>query len=368
MSSTSTPSFERQALRALLCLPHATVVRGQRGVTQAQLAAVVSDKEESPDDRCEVCGFAECDSFDPIIFCECCNACVHQRCYGVTTLPAGDWVCRQCEALVPLHERRCELCPSTIGAMKRTTTRRRTESGSGRSRSRTTYSPTPGDGWVHLVCALHHPSTEIVDATRKEPVVIGRIAPERSALKCEVCHQRGGAPTQCAWKSCRKAFHCSCAIQAQLRFRWHVTMEEVKQTRTQKGGRKRSGGSTKAMEETVHLQVRLFLSSFVLSFSPSLSLSLSLANPRVISTPPDLLRQALADGRASGRRDGEGSAAGAGEGAGAERGSCGGEEAEEEKCEGKGRRRRRRRRSAGEEEGPEEEAKGEESGGARFRG
>jgi hypothetical protein len=277
MSSTSTPSFERQALRALLCLPHATVVRGQRGVTQAQLAAVVSDKEESPDDRCEVCGFAECDSFDPIIFCECCNACVHQRCYGVTTLPAGDWVCRQCEALVPIHERRCELCPSTIGAMKRTTTRRRTESGSGRSRSRTTYSPTPGDGWVHLVCALHHPSTEIVDATRKEPVVIGRIAPERSALKCEVCHQRGGAPTQCAWKSCRKAFHCSCAIQAQLRFRWHVTMEEVKQTRTQKGGRKRSSGSTKAMEETVHLQVRLFLSSFFLSFSPSRGLSISLS-------------------------------------------------------------------------------------------
>ena len=45
---------------------------------------------------CAICGDGT--SLDPnmIVFCERCDVAVHQRCYGVDTIPAGEWLCWPC--------------------------------------------------------------------------------------------------------------------------------------------------------------------------------------------------------------------------------------------------------------------------------
>ena len=206
--------FERRSLRALLCLPP-TRARGQRSATPSQLREALCDKEEQATDVCQVCGDHRQSVGDQILYCEGCNVCVHQHCYGVAGIPNGDWVCRPCEALVPIRERRCDLCPETRGALKRTTA----------------VEPSASSRWAHLVCALHNPNSVIVDTARMEPIVLGAFDSLRANLKCEVCAQRGGAPTQCASRGCRIAMHASCAIEARFLFRWHIEEPSAKKQR-----------------------------------------------------------------------------------------------------------------------------------------
>lgn len=52
-----------------------------------------------------------------MVFCDGCDVCVHQACYGVQNIPEGKWYCRTCAiGLKP----QCELCPKKGGAMKPT--------------------------------------------------------------------------------------------------------------------------------------------------------------------------------------------------------------------------------------------------------
>lgn len=32
-----------------------------------------------------------------MVFCDLCNICVHQACYGIQEIPDGDWLCRPCK-------------------------------------------------------------------------------------------------------------------------------------------------------------------------------------------------------------------------------------------------------------------------------
>lgn len=34
-----------------------------------------------------------------MVFCELCNICVHQACYGILDIPIGDWFCNSCRDL-----------------------------------------------------------------------------------------------------------------------------------------------------------------------------------------------------------------------------------------------------------------------------
>ena len=47
-----------------------------------------------------------------------CNVVAHQACYGVTTIPAGDWLCDGCQAGLDPDRSHCLLCPVRGGALR----------------------------------------------------------------------------------------------------------------------------------------------------------------------------------------------------------------------------------------------------------
>jgi hypothetical protein len=67
------------------------------------------------DDFCAVCGDVYSYDNNDIIFCEGCNVAVHQACYGIHKIPAGDWHCDRCKAKTAPQ---CNLCGLKGGAMK----------------------------------------------------------------------------------------------------------------------------------------------------------------------------------------------------------------------------------------------------------
>ena len=81
-----------------------------------------------------------------MVFCDQCNICVHQACYGIADIPSGPWLCRTCSLGIKPP---CELCPNKGGAMKSTRT---------------------GQKWAHVSCALWIPEVSIGDVEKMEPI------------------------------------------------------------------------------------------------------------------------------------------------------------------------------------------------------
>ena len=93
-----------------------------------------------------------------MVFCDSCNICVHQACYGITSIPSGSWLCRTC-ALG--SKPKCELCPNKGGAMKSTKS---------------------GQKWAHVSCALWIPEVSIGCVEKMEPITKISSIPVRNIL------------------------------------------------------------------------------------------------------------------------------------------------------------------------------------------
>jgi len=157
---------------------------------QAKIKSVEAAGIEFDDEiACNVCFALDGEDGNEMIFCDACDVCVHQACYGVQSIPEGDWLCRTCATGV---QPQCVLCPKKGGAMKSTRS---------------------GSSWAHVACALWVPEVSIGDPEKMEPITnISQIPSQRWGLLCSVCKDKTGAPIQCSVKTCKTAFHVTCAF------------------------------------------------------------------------------------------------------------------------------------------------------------
>lgn len=127
-----------------------------------------------------------------ILECLQCKINVHQLCYGVEKYSAS-WLCDFCDLNNENQIKKCELCPSTMGALKPTTT----------------------DKWVHVVCALFTPWVIINNPTTMQPVNIQKIPKKSFGQKCYICERKGlydvvGACINCSAARCKRNLHVKC--------------------------------------------------------------------------------------------------------------------------------------------------------------
>lgn len=146
---------------------------------------------------CSVCRLDEAQEDDLIIYCDGCDIGVHQGCYGVTTVPAGDWYCNRCkEGNVTA---RCSLCPSGVGAMK----------------------PTTCGNWAHVVCSLYCTNVQFVDEQTMEPIALP-VLDMPASMACYICMEakngksRVGQTIMCNYPGCTRAFHVTCGQSLDL--------------------------------------------------------------------------------------------------------------------------------------------------------
>uniref|UniRef100_A0A3B3BEF5 Jade family PHD finger 3 n=1 Tax=Oryzias melastigma TaxID=30732 RepID=A0A3B3BEF5_ORYME len=149
--------------------------------------------EYDEDVICDVCRSPDSEEGNDMVFCDKCNICVHQACYGIVKVPVGNWLCRTCVlGLLP----QCLLCPQKGGAMKATRA---------------------GTKWAHVSCALWIPEVSIACPERMEPITkVSHIPPSRWSLICSLCKLKTGACIQCSVKNCTIPFHVTCAFEHSL--------------------------------------------------------------------------------------------------------------------------------------------------------
>ncbi|XP_069492719.1 protein Jade-3 isoform X2 [Ambystoma mexicanum] len=149
--------------------------------------------EYDEDVICDVCRSPDSEEGNDMVFCDRCNICVHQACYGILKVPEGSWLCRTC--VLGVYPQ-CILCPKSGGAMKSTRT---------------------GTKWAHVSCALWIPEVSIACPERMEPITkVSHIPPSRWGLVCSLCKEKTGACIQCSVKSCITPFHVTCAFEHSL--------------------------------------------------------------------------------------------------------------------------------------------------------
>jgi hypothetical protein len=166
---------------------------------QNMACAVVTDEtlgiEYDEETVCDVCRDRESEDTNDMIFCDMCNLCVHQACYGLPTIPRGRWLCKTC--FIGEQDTPCVLCLNSGGALKRVR---------------------PGNtNWAHLSCALWIPEVKIGNAEKMEPITNTEDIPaSRWNLVCCVCRKKGGACVQCSHPHCVTAYHITCAFSSDL--------------------------------------------------------------------------------------------------------------------------------------------------------
>jgi origin recognition complex subunit 4 len=58
---------------------------------------VVPAAAETDEEVCQICSRPESAMGNEILLCDGCDRAFHQKCYGILSIPAGDWFCKDCE-------------------------------------------------------------------------------------------------------------------------------------------------------------------------------------------------------------------------------------------------------------------------------
>ncbi|CAC5371255.1 JADE1 [Mytilus coruscus] len=104
-------------------------------------------KEVDEDAECDVCKTTDSEEKNEMVFCDGCNVCVHQACYGIRRIPRGRWYCKPCSENV---KPKCVLCHNTGGAMKKTS---------------------DDTTWAYVVCALWIREVKIENTKDMGPIL-----------------------------------------------------------------------------------------------------------------------------------------------------------------------------------------------------
>ncbi|XP_068554830.1 E3 ubiquitin-protein ligase Jade-2 isoform X2 [Anas acuta] len=180
--------------------------------------------EYDEDVVCDVCRSPEGEDGNEMVFCDKCNVCVHQACYGILKVPIGSWLCRTCALGV---QPKCLLCPKRGGALKPTRS---------------------GTKWVHVSCALWIPEVSIGCPEKMEPITkISHIPANRWALSCSLCKECTGTCIQCSMPACVTAFHVTCAFDHNLDMR--TILADNDEVKFKSFCLEHSAGATKLPEE-----------------------------------------------------------------------------------------------------------------------
>uniref|UniRef100_A0A834RCY3 Protein Jade-1 n=1 Tax=Sarcoptes scabiei TaxID=52283 RepID=A0A834RCY3_SARSC len=155
---------------------------------------------------CDVCKNPDAEDGNEMVFCEICNICVHQACYGILEIPEGDWFCRACENFGAVKKKPlCLLCPNIGGALKPTTKTNK---------------------WAHVSCVYWIPEAKFINIDLLEPVDIKSIPNWRWNLVCSLCKVKKGAPIICDAKNCRSSYHVTCAFKHKLKMKIVLTEDK----------------------------------------------------------------------------------------------------------------------------------------------
>ncbi|KRY21027.1 Protein Jade-1, partial [Trichinella patagoniensis] len=153
-----------------------------------------------------------------IVVCRNCENAVHQACYGIVSLPEGDWTCNRCiymqrTGVMPS----CVLCPTETGLMK---------------------SDASGTTWLHMSCALWIPgisfgnneTMESITGVEKALKKMSSLAKKnKKQMCCSICNSSFGAFIRCQHKRCSTRFHVTCASNGNAFMRFNVNSENSDQ-------------------------------------------------------------------------------------------------------------------------------------------
>ncbi|KAG0437160.1 Peregrin [Dictyocoela muelleri] len=142
--------------------------------------------------NCNICGLEMSIPNNQLIYCDGCNICVHQECYGVPYVPENAWFCKKCLFCDEI-EPQCKFCTERGGAYKQTTDQK----------------------WAHVLCCLYNENLTFGNAVFLEPIE----DPENKNLstlkkpRCIVCKQSKGLTINCKVENCTNFYHVTCAVQ-----------------------------------------------------------------------------------------------------------------------------------------------------------
>jgi len=153
-----------------------------------------------------------------MVFCDRCNVCVHQACYGLLEVPEDEWYCDPCkehlddESWDIQESIDCAFCPVKGGAFKRLS------------------SDQAPSQWCHVMCALWIPEVVFSNADKMETITIAKPLNQRQKLICNQCKIRKGAPIQCYYDKCVTPFHVTCALLKGLEMRNRINPNDGSST------------------------------------------------------------------------------------------------------------------------------------------
>ena len=143
-------------------------------------------------DYCTVCFGNTSVSEDLIVYCEECNIGVHQSCYGIETVPTGEWKCERCLEKKNRADTRCVVCGRVGGAMK---------------------PMKQSDQWAHLLCCWWDPDMRVDDTATMGPIAFVRKPSDLRKSTCELCGRSEGYCISCNYFGCGRPIHAVCARQ-----------------------------------------------------------------------------------------------------------------------------------------------------------